>query len=490
MSEINNVKEENVEVVKERAVEMTKPVNEQDKKSKKVVIFIGSFLIVLAIGTLCAFLLTANMRSYNLAMEYFESNNYTAAREIFLELDEYRDSTVMVKWCDFNIGMLLYNDSNFEEASIVFYQLVDFENSREMYQRCRFELAMILFIEGNYVEAASAFERLGDFENANDMRMLCEYNIALQYYTSENFQEASVLFAYLGNFEDSEEMAKRSRYILALSLFDEGRYNDALEMFTSLGDFRNSSVLAQVCHAVESIDGQFMHALSRGLMARWEQANADIAAMSPQTANVLNRYIDLELEQIEVFYEMIFENESLQEDAREYISILRASRESTVDFNLTSQTFMDTWEGYFNQRGTLISRFVGEHGLTVDNEFQIHLDDFMDSPEEASRRASIRTSVRSMVSRFTAESVPQEIGFNTHLITMSNTTDRAFERFVVRVTFLDDNDQIVRIAWSMPVEDWEPGEEIVVEFWTSENINVSDYNLEFSASYITGIFFE
>ena len=490
------VAEKKVEILEEKEAEASESrkveVSEgkSSNKSKKIGIIIGSILVILAVGAVSAFLLTANTRSYNSAMEYFENHDYAVAREMFYELGDYSDSAVMVKLCDFNKGMLLFEEGNFTEAASIFRQLGDFENADEMYNKCRFELAMILFDDEDYYGAAIAFEELGDFGNSANMLLRCIYYIALQKYIAENFEESAKLFAELGNYENSKELANRSSYTLALRLFDEGRYNEAYEMFVALGNFRNSELLAEISFTEESVDGQFMLALGRGLMARWEQVVADLATFTPLTANMLNRYIDFELEQIEVFYEMPFGNESLQEDARDYIETLRASREATADFDPYSQAFHDRWEGYFSHRGTLLSRFVAEHGLTVDSDFQIHLDDFMDTPEEASQRASIRTSVRSMLTRFNATSVSQELGFNTHTVSVTNTTDRTFDRFAVRIIFLDDGGNVVRTAWSIEVENWEPGEEIALDFWTSENIDVSDYTIELSARYKTGIFFE
>ena len=63
-------------------------------------------------------------------------------------------------------------------------------------------------------------------------------------------------------------------YNSAKELFEEEKFQEALEIFAELGDYEDSAEMVEKCEYELSIDGQFMRSLSKGLMARWAESDA------------------------------------------------------------------------------------------------------------------------------------------------------------------------------------------------------------------------
>ena len=137
----------------------------KSKSRKKIVISVGT-LAVIVIAIFIVVLATSNGRYYNKALNLYNNEDYVTAYELFIKLDEYKDSTAYAEKCKFYIKINeLSTDKNYEEAVTYIKDSKDVFNDEEKYKTLldeyRYLLAEQQYKEKSYVDA---FDNLKDNE--------------------------------------------------------------------------------------------------------------------------------------------------------------------------------------------------------------------------------------------------------------------------------------------------------------------------------------
>lgn len=137
----------------------------KNKSRKKIVISVGS-LAVIVIAIFIVILATSNGRNYNKALNLYNNEDYATAYELFIKLDEYKDSTAYTEKCEFYIKINeLSTDKNYEEAVTYIKDSKDIFNDEGKYKTLLDEYQYLLaeqqYKEKSYVEA---YDNLKDNE--------------------------------------------------------------------------------------------------------------------------------------------------------------------------------------------------------------------------------------------------------------------------------------------------------------------------------------
>ena len=87
-----------------------------------------------------------------------DSGDYTAARDAFDALGEYRSSADMAQDCRYQIAANLFDGKDYEQAKADFEALGDYSDAAIRVLDCDYAMAEILMEDGKYDEAMEAFE--------------------------------------------------------------------------------------------------------------------------------------------------------------------------------------------------------------------------------------------------------------------------------------------------------------------------------------------
>ncbi len=176
---------------------------------------------------------------YKDAVKYKEEKKYDAAKSIFQQIIDYKDSKKLIEEIDKEVALkekysraIKYeNSGKYEEAIIVFESLGEYSDSKERVEIVRekereikekgriYSEAAQCEKDGNLDEAEKLFESLGNYSNSamrlGKIRKVKEqqnrYSIALQYVKEKKYTEAEEIFDELRGFSDSKKMIKEIR---------------------------------------------------------------------------------------------------------------------------------------------------------------------------------------------------------------------------------------------------------------------------------------
>ena len=235
--------------------------------------------------------------------------------------------------------------------------------------------------------------------------------------------------------------------------------------------------------AIDYADEAFMESLKIGLQNRWDASkeNDDMlkenGGVYPDTQTEKNSYyicIDAELEQISDYTSKQFENTKLQESAIAYINILDDSRKC-VDKYLPADNyrFSEEWGKIYNQRSKAIKEFVNVYGLTVDEEYQSTLDEFLSTASYVEEKEDKEEEVQQLVNSIEFELKEDVEGYKTYSAVVENTTDINFEFINLEINLLDADGVIVE-STNSNINNFNSGSKARFEFDTMEDFDSYD----------------
>ena len=134
---------------------------------------------------------------------------------------------------------------------------------------------------------------------------------------------------------------------------------------------------------------------------------------------------------------------------------------------------------------------VSEYGLTVDEEHQDTLDDLMVDAEAVAANNKVKADVAEMCQSFEITVKKDEWGYKTFGLKMKNTTDLTFEYFYVDANVVDAKGSIITTGSGGNLESWKPGVEANADFWIDDqDVELDNYNVEFTPHYSSGSYYE
>jgi len=142
-------------------------VSKQTKSKKKHIgVIFFSVVILLIIGVIATYILTTDMRAYRNAMKAFDSQKYSEALEMFMELEGYKDSTELSRECIYEQALSDFNKKSYDTALEHFSAISDYKDVAEYILQCEYELMSV--DEQFMTVLAKGLERRWD--DANSMK--------------------------------------------------------------------------------------------------------------------------------------------------------------------------------------------------------------------------------------------------------------------------------------------------------------------------------
>ena len=212
---------------------------------------------------------------YDSAVSMIQQKSYIAARNVFLELADFRDSVNKAEECQHLETERIYESAknemskqNYLMAKGIFDSLKGYKDSVSLSEECvrlntekTYQSAVSEMKSGRYEAAVKIFNTLNDYKDSKELSEECARLDAERIYQSgksemaqKNFQIAQSVFKTLGNYKDSKELAEKCVYLdndktyeSAKKLMDEGDYQKAQHLFTIIKGHRDAENMSEEC---------------------------------------------------------------------------------------------------------------------------------------------------------------------------------------------------------------------------------------------------
>lgn len=337
-----------------------------------------------------------------------------------------------------------------------------------------YNMAMEKFKAENYESAAEAFKELGSYKDSDMHYQDSIFQQAKIYFDNKEYQNAIDKLNSIKDSEKAQDLLVKSKYNLAKSLYDSVKYDEALVIFKEIAKYEDSKKFIKDCEYQLSIDGQFMKALSKGLMDRWDY-NEDESKMDvSEFKNYRKKLVNCELDYISKFGDETFKDEELKKAASEYINALNEQLKAVDYYGIDDNRYSEEWGKGYNSRSLLIKKFVEKYNLLVDDAYQTNISEFVTQAGIVVEQENIKEQVSRMIDvKF--DEVKNSYGYKTYEATISNITNVTFSYFGVMVNLYDENDVIIESPYANPIQNFESGQKAKISFSTQKDFKRMEY---------------
>ena len=143
------------------------------------------------------------------ANELLSTGGYDEAREIFAQLDSYKDSKKLLKECDYQKAEILYGNGDDQAAKDIYLTIERYEDSHDKILECTYNIAYSYYQAGDYLNAAILLYEPGTgqllHKESDDLRKLMAKDNrswfikkAKEEFNKGNFDNAGICYQAVG----------------------------------------------------------------------------------------------------------------------------------------------------------------------------------------------------------------------------------------------------------------------------------------------------
>ena len=188
----------------EKRLEETTELNNNKKGKGKLIAIISAVVLVLAGAGIFVFFRVIKPKSdYTKAKDMLQSGDYRSAKEIFLELGDYEESTSLIRECDYVEAVEKLNVGDYEGAKEVFERISDYKDAQDMAKECIYRPARELYKEGKDKEAV---EMIMPIYGYSDTKFII-YEIFCKYAGQNMLDKATVATNAMSTYIQSQSKA-------------------------------------------------------------------------------------------------------------------------------------------------------------------------------------------------------------------------------------------------------------------------------------------
>ncbi len=188
-----------------------------------------------------------------LATDTKNVNKLQKASEIFISLNDYRDSVEQAEICLKKAERIAHKKSKRQTVTIKITSIVAILVSVALFvgilsvtilpNAIGYNNAQKLMKEGNYTEAILTFQEIAPYKDSSEKIYECNYSMALDLIEKGDRESAIEYLSLLGDYEDSAELIDKCNYEIALELIEKGDKQRALSYLSTAGDYKDSKTL-------------------------------------------------------------------------------------------------------------------------------------------------------------------------------------------------------------------------------------------------------
>ena len=188
-------------------------------------------------------------------------------------------------------------------------------------------------------------------------------------------------------------------------------------------------------------DKKFIESLSKGLEERWTLTEK--YEDEEDTVDMMNSYIQAELDELTQYETAMFQDTKLQEKAIRYINCLKDSQEHIEYCFSGNYEDMAKWDDIYNTRAVLIKDFVENYGLTVSDKYKSTLDSFIATGKIVETNAAQQEAVQKLVDSLEFKVTENDYGWKTYQAILENTSEYDIVLISIDVSLLDESGTII-----------------------------------------------
>ena len=227
---------------------------------------------------------------------------------------------------------------------------------------------------------------------------------------------------------------------------------------------------------VQYADEAFIKDMSKGLQERWKltekdeekEGYEDSLVNSEEYKNMMISYIDAELDIIGKYTDEKFENSNLKELAIKYINLLNQHKEICQYITVDYAKYEEEFTPVYNERSKVISQMVADYKMTVSEEYQSTLDDFLAKSTLVKEEEAQKEEIEKMIEAVTFELTNDDgYGWRTYQGIIENTTGIDFSNMSFSINLLDSDGVIVETTYDQ-IATFGRGAKARLEFMTDK----------------------
>ena len=222
-------------------------------------------------------------------------------------------------------------------------------------------------------------------------------------------------------------------------------------------------------------DADFLKDLVKGLENRWS-IKTELADNEYYTNTHRELYTDLvesELNVIEQYKDMKFEDSKLQERAISYINSLNDQLDALNYVTVDIDKYESMWGKAYNKRTRMIADFIDSYELEFSDEFKDIVTDMKTNAVLASEDEEILDKVQEMINGMTFTKESADYNWCTYVSVVENISPADFDNFSITVNLLDSNGTIVDTHYDS-VDAFKSGQKVRFEFSTDKNFKSTE----------------
>lgn len=216
---------------------------------------------------------------------------------------------------------------------------------------------------------------------------------------------------------------------------------------------------------------EFMNRFASGLEKRWDFTEEE--EESEPTKNILLDAINLELDKIEEYKDLKFEDDKLKEYAISYINELKNGIETLDSFGADS--FYDKWEEHYAKRTSLILEIDEMYGIEVSEDYTDILGELKATGKEVSDELEKEEEIDKFIDtlEFEIDQEQSDEYLKVYSVIAENTTEYNFKDFSLDLKLIDGDGVTVGTEYVF-TSNWNKGDKAKLEFMTSEEFDKVD----------------
>ncbi len=247
------------------------PVKTPMARRKKLILIISACAVAVIAAAVALTLIlveAANSAKYEQAVALMDSNDLLGAKDEFLTVGGYKDSSEKAKECqnrfDFNSADALLRSEDYAGARDIFAALGDYSNAPVKLNECDYNIAAALLKDGEPEKAKAAFLALGNYSDSAKQALQCQneidYLAATDDLSKGEYLHAFTVFTRIKDYRDSKYQAgvctRNIDYDKAVQLLADGKFYDAYSEFKALGSFKDSVAKMDECIQENPLPGE------------------------------------------------------------------------------------------------------------------------------------------------------------------------------------------------------------------------------------------
>ena len=218
------------------------PADPKPKRKKGkgglIAILVASVVLIAALVCGAVFYVIPHY-NYESACKALENGEYDSARQMFLDLDGYKDSAELADKALYQKAEDALKNGRYNEACQIFAGL-DYDDSKKMVAESKYQQANAALNNGDYDTAIQIFENIVDYRDSCQMIVECNYRKACAMLNDGYYNDAIALFEEFPDYEDSEDKIMEAKYQQACAMLDKGFYDDAIALFDEIPYYKDS----------------------------------------------------------------------------------------------------------------------------------------------------------------------------------------------------------------------------------------------------------